>query len=94
MPMHIISEFHFPKTQHVRCNVIDSGLKFTGIVTQILPANVYFDQERLTVTIEGGEPLYAELRIPNTHKWILGQRLTITILAAESKEVSGASAVA
>jgi hypothetical protein len=35
--------------------------------------------ERVTVSVEGAEPLYAELRLPNVSRWTLGQKVVVTI---------------
>jgi hypothetical protein len=32
------------------------------------------------VSIEGAEPLYAELRLPNQPGWALGQRVVVMIM--------------
>jgi hypothetical protein len=37
--------------------------------------------ERVTVSVEGAEPLYAELRLPNLSRWTVGQRVVVTIEA-------------
>jgi len=31
------------------------------------------------VFVEGAEPLYAELRVPNRQGWSVGQRVTVVI---------------
>ena len=41
-------------------------------------------QERVTVSVEGAEPLYAELRVPNRAGWALGQRVVVVIMPASS----------
>jgi len=41
---------------------------------------LYLDHvERVTVSVEGAEPLYAELRLPNLSRWMVGQRVVVTI---------------
>jgi hypothetical protein len=37
----------------------------------------------VTVLVEGGEPLYAELRVPNEQGWSIGQKVMVTVMAAE-----------
>src|ERR1700730_6765397 len=36
-------------------------------------------QEQVTVSLEGAEPLYAEIRIPNKQGWRLGQKVVVMI---------------
>jgi hypothetical protein len=57
---------------------------FVGFVTEVSRRELYSDrQERITVSVNGAEPCYAELRLPNTHGWDLGQRVFIVIVSAE-----------
>jgi len=37
------------------------------------------NQEQVTVSVEGAEPLYAEIRIPNKQGWRLGQKVVVMI---------------
>lgn len=49
---------------------------------------MYDDQrERVTVVVEGAEPLYAELRLLNHKGRILGQKLKVVIGPASSDEL-------
>ena|ERR1700674_2088824 len=58
-------------------------LKLAGNITEISRAGLYEDhRERVTVFVEGAEPLYAELRLPNREGWNLGQRVLIVIAPA------------
>jgi hypothetical protein len=56
------------------------NLRLTGNVSEISRSELYLDhQERVTVAVEGAEPLYAELRVPNVHGWVVGQRVVLLI---------------
>jgi hypothetical protein len=60
------------------------AVKFSGNVTDISRSGIYEDQvERVTVSVLGAEPLYAELRVPNKEGWQVGQRVTVTIAPAD-----------
>jgi hypothetical protein len=62
-------------------------LKLTGNITEISRAGLYEDhRERVTVFVEGAEPLYAELRLPNRQGWNLGQRVLIVIAPADADD--------
>lgn len=41
--------------------------------------------ERVTVSVDGAEPLYGELRLPNTLGWSLGQRVVVVIMTASGR---------
>ena len=56
------------------------GVKLFGSVTDLSRSGIYEDKvERVTVSVVGAEPLYAELRLPNKEGWQVGQRVTVTI---------------
>jgi len=62
-----------------------SCLRLIGSVSELSRPGLYADQrERVTVFVQGAEPLYAELRIQNEHGWRVGQRVVITIDLAEA----------
>jgi hypothetical protein len=64
-------------------------VKLLGNITEISRAGLYEDhRERVTVSVEGAEPLYAELRLPNKEGWNVGQRLLIVIVRADSDDVN------
>jgi hypothetical protein len=55
-------------------------LRLTGNVRDISRSELYLDhKERITVAVEGAEPLYAELRLPNVHGWVVGQQVVLVI---------------
>jgi hypothetical protein len=57
------------------------NLRLAGNISDISRAGLYEDhQERVTVSIEGAEPLYAELRLPNQPGWALGQKVVVMIM--------------
>jgi hypothetical protein len=61
------------------------SLKLTGNISEISRPGLYLDSvERVTVLVEGAEPLYAELRLPNQPGWRLGQKVVVTIGPTES----------
>ena len=62
-----------------------SSLKLTGNISEISRPGLYLDSvERITVRVEGAEPLYAELRFPNQPGWRVGQNVVVTIGPTES----------
>jgi len=69
--------------------VLNSSIvRLMGNITEISRAGLYEDhRERVTVSVEGAEPLYAELRLPNKEGWNLGQKLLIVIVPADSEEL-------
>jgi hypothetical protein len=63
-------------------------VKLLGRITEISRAGLYEDRlERVTVSVQGAEPLYAELRLPNNEGWNLEQRLVIVIMRANSDDI-------
>lgn len=59
-----------------------ASLRLSGTVSDICRPGPYPDQvERVTVSVDGAEPLYAELRLPNTLRWSLGQKVVVVIVA-------------
>jgi hypothetical protein len=61
--------------------VMNAGVRLTGNISEISRGGLYADsQERVTVSVEGAEPLYAEIRVPNVRGWVLGQRVTVVIV--------------
>ena len=58
-------------------------VRLAGNISDISRAGLYGDeQERVTVSVEGAEPLYAELRLPNRMGWEVGQRVLVVITPA------------
>jgi hypothetical protein len=56
-------------------------LRLAGSVTEVSRRGLYLDErERITVAVEGAEPLYAEIRVPNTQGWVLGQKLMLIMV--------------
>jgi hypothetical protein len=57
-------------------------LRLAGSVTEVSRRGLYLDErERITVAVEGAEPLYAEIRVPNTQGWVLGQKVMLIMVA-------------
>ena len=64
-----------------------SSLRFVGNISEISRPGLYSDRrERVTVSVEGAEPLYAELRLPNERGWAVGQKVMVTIAPTGSDE--------
>jgi hypothetical protein len=63
-------------------------VRLAGNVSEISRPGLYVDErERVTVWVDGAEPLYAELRVPNERGWKVGQKLVVVIVAADSEDV-------
>jgi len=59
------------------------NLRLVGNISDISRPELYEDcQERVTVSVEGAEPLYAELRLPNRAGWVVGQKVLVVIIPA------------
>jgi hypothetical protein len=67
-------------------------LRLAGSVTEVSRRGLYLDErERITVAVEGAEPLYAEIRVPNTQGWVLGQKLVVIMVvnaASYAREIA------
>ena len=64
-----------------------SSVRLAGNISGISRAGLYPDRrERVIVSVEGTEPLYAELRLPNEQGWTVGQKVMVTIVPADSGE--------
>ena len=64
-------------------------LRLNGNVSEISRSELYQDrQERVTVAVEGAEPLSAELRLPNVLGWMVGQQLVLVIVTNSEGNVS------
>jgi hypothetical protein len=60
--------------------VSSSSVQLLGNVSEISRSGLYEDhRERITVAVEGAEPLYAEIRLRNDQGWAVGQRLKVII---------------
>jgi hypothetical protein len=61
------------------------SLRLVGNISEISRGGLYFDsQERITISVEGAEPLYAELRFPNKQGWAVGQKVVVVIVPTGS----------
>jgi hypothetical protein len=64
-----------------------NSVRLVGNISEVSRPGLYADsRERVTVSVEGAEPLYAELRLPNEQGWRVGQRVMVTIDSADSVE--------
>jgi hypothetical protein len=60
-----------------------ASLRLAGKISEISRGGLYGDsRERVTVSVEGAEPLYAELRLPNVQGWAVGQKVLVVIQLA------------
>ena len=66
--------------------VIAHTVKLAGNVSEIHPGLYLDNREHVTVSVQGAEPLYAELRVPNDVGWKLGQKVMVTIASADTDE--------
>ena len=65
----------------------DQELRLIGKIIEVSRGGLYVDrQERVTVQVDGAEPLYAELRLPNERAWAIGQEVLISIVPARPRE--------
>jgi len=63
--------------------VSTSSVRLVGNISEISRPGLYADhRERVTVSVEGAEPLYAELRLPNEQGWKVGQKVMVSIAPA------------
>jgi len=63
-------------------------------VIEVSRSGIYFHKrERVTLSVDGAEPLYCELRLPNKHGWAMGQQMVVTI-APMGKDAVVTTAVA
>jgi hypothetical protein len=70
--------------------VSEHSVRMTGNITEISRPGLYTDhRERVTVSVEGAEPLYAELRLPNDRGWSVGQKVMVTIAPTETEGTWG-----
>jgi sRNA-binding carbon storage regulator CsrA len=61
----------------------------SGTVTDVSRPRV--DGEQVTFAIDGAVPLWAEVRVPNRHGWVIGDRVSISIVSAERNPVREAA---
>jgi hypothetical protein len=55
-----------------------------GTVTDVSSPRYGLDcNEQVTFSIDGAEPFWAEVRLPNQHGWVVGDRLSISIVSIE-----------
>ena len=82
-----IRETHQPIKHGVERGMVvnTQSVRVDGRIGKISQACLYEDhQERMTVEVEGAEPLYAELRLLNQHGWVVGQKVTVVIMTVAS----------
>jgi hypothetical protein len=61
------------------------SVRLDGRIGNISQACFYEDHhERITVEVDGAEPLYAELRLPNQYGWVVGQKVLVVIMPVVS----------
>jgi len=64
-------------------NHTDKEMVLSGRVTDVSRSIGYAEQ--VTFTVEGAIPLWAEVRLPNSHGWVVGDQLSISIVCEERK---------
>jgi hypothetical protein len=63
------------------------AVQLVGNISETSQGRLYEDhRERVTVLVEGADPLYSELRVRNDQGWRVGQRVMVTIVPASSAE--------
>jgi hypothetical protein len=62
-------------------NLEKNKIVLSGTVTDVSVPR--FDGEQVTFAIDGAVPLWAEVRVPNRHGWVVGERVSISIVSAE-----------
>jgi hypothetical protein len=68
------------KERKLRCVMSSTSLRLIGNVSDICqPVYSSDNHEQVTVFVEGAEPLYAEIRIPNKQGWRVGQKVVVMI---------------
>ena len=74
---------------------VNAHLRLAGNVSEISRPGLYSDHEEwVTVSVEGAEPLYAELRLPNHARWVLGQKVLVLIIPTSPEGISDSQASA
>ena len=65
-------------------NQTKEEIVLSGSVTDICHPRMTSEYgEQVTFAIDGAVPLWAELRVPNRHGWVVGDRVSISIVSAE-----------
>jgi hypothetical protein len=68
-------------------------LLLDGRVTEVLHRGLQPDQPQyVTIFVEGAEPLWAEIRLPNKHGWKVGERVSISIISVLQRQEENISA--
>jgi hypothetical protein len=55
----------------------------SGRVTDVSRPRI--DGEQVTFAIDDAVPLWAEVRVPNRNGWVVGDRVSISIVSAEGR---------
>ncbi len=67
-------------------------LVLNGTVTEVSRPELHFDQEeRVTFSVSGAEPLWSELRLPNKHGWVVGDKVAISIVSVQREGITQAA---
>ena|ERR1700752_84438 len=76
-----------------RFTVNTKKLLLDGRVTDVLHRGLNSDQpEYVTFLVEGAEPLWGEIRLPNMHGWRVGERVSISIISVLQRPEENKSA--
>jgi hypothetical protein len=67
-------------------NHMEKEMILSGRVTNVSRCRFSLDQgEQVTFTVDDAVPLWAEVRLPNSHGWVVGDLLSISIVCEKSK---------
>lgn len=68
--------------------MIDKKLALNGQVKELSRAGPDMEEGAyVTFWVDGAEPLWAELRLPNRHGWAAGDRVVISMVSVERKRM-------
>lgn len=67
-------------------NHTEKEMTLSGRVTDVSRPRVGLDcGEQVTFAVDGAVPLWAEVRLPNSHGWVVGDLLLISIVCEDRK---------
>jgi hypothetical protein len=61
----------------------EKEIVLSGSVAAVLRPRAGLDGEQVTFTIDGAVPLWAEVRVANKHGWVVGDRVSISIVSLD-----------
>jgi hypothetical protein len=72
-------------------NHSEKEIVLSGSVTDVSRPRPESDGEEVTFAIDEAVPLWAEVRVPNGHGWVVGDRVSISIVSAERNSARDAA---